>query len=247
MASDALSSVNGIPKRIRISGMTEDVTTLDLTSSKRTDDAPYAPLTGAPAPDDPAIEKPLAAAMAATPETVAAAAEALVAEGVAAAQAGRMLKAILAFLERTLVSGDDLPPEFSAHREAITADANVKAFLQALRPANAEEARAAIATMSRLQLLVPRKAYALAMYKANFSTNLGEPDAAAKDFHAALAKNPLLTGVWKDLGFIHYNGYDAPGAWRCWDAARRIAPQHGMLSQVTKLEAQMLAEHPEYF
>ena len=36
-------------------------------------------------------------------------------------------------------------------------------------------------------------------------------------------------------------------AWRCYETARRIAPEHSMLKGVNETEARLLREHPEFF
>ncbi len=34
---------------------------------------------------------------------------------------------------------------------------------------------------------------------------------------------------------------------RCWEAARRIAPKHRLLKDVTAMEEMLASAHPEYF
>ena len=64
---------------------------------------------------------------------------------------------------------------------------------------------------------------------------------------AALAKNPFITGVWKDLGDSLDTGYDAADTWRCYEMARIIMPTHKLLAGIARGEAEMAREHPEYF
>jgi hypothetical protein len=62
-----------------------------------------------------------------------------------------------------------------------------------------------------------------------------------------LSRQPLLTGVWKDLGELYLGGYDAQRAWICWDAARRLAPMHPLLKDVGAREEKLLADYPDFF
>jgi hypothetical protein len=63
----------------------------------------------------------------------------------------------------------------------------------------------------------------------------------------ALEVNPFLAVAYKDVGDIYLGEYDGRRAWRCWEAARRIAPNHEAVKQVDKLEEMLANEHPDYF
>ena len=62
-----------------------------------------------------------------------------------------------------------------------------------------------------------------------------------------LAVNPAIAGVYKDLGDVLLNGFDAPHAWRAWDFGRMIAPNFANFEAVNQLERSLAATHPEYF
>jgi hypothetical protein len=64
---------------------------------------------------------------------------------------------------------------------------------------------------------------------------------------AALAINPYLLGAWGDLGWVYYKSWRFDKAWACWDAARRINPQHPQLLQITQMESQARSYTPNYF
>jgi len=87
----------------------------------------------------------------------------------------------------------------------------------------------------------------LSIFEANHWTGFGETEKARGLFLEVLAENPMIAGVWKDLGDLYYSGYDTGPAWRCWDLGRRISPGHPLFQEVGELESQMLADHPEYF
>lgn len=244
----ALQKVNGIPKRIRITtGMVRETTRIEIADVQRTPDAPYAPLEGKEAAADGELAPAIAAVRTSTPESRAAKQEALLAAAVRAAGEQRYLAAILGFLEINLMTGRDLPPEFEANRAAIVADPDVRTLLTNLNPESEDAATKSLDALTRLQLAAPGKAYVTGIFKANIAGRLGRREDAFRDYQIALLANPLITGVWKDLGehlFEAYNPYDA---WRCWDIARMLAPGHPLLAEVNALEERLLKEFPEYF
>ncbi len=68
-----------------------------------------------------------------------------------------------------------------------------------------------------------------------------------EQFEAALAKDPFLTGVWKDLGDTLRQTDHPEEAWHCYDTARLTMPGSTLLADIDKAEARMPREHPEYF
>lgn len=87
----------------------------------------------------------------------------------------------------------------------------------------------------------------LKVYEANFLADVGEGELAEKLFLEALEANDLLAGAWFDLGGLYHKRYETPVAWRCWDIARKIAPDHGLLKNADRREARLIEWHPEYF
>ncbi|HVR38573.1 MAG TPA: hypothetical protein VMU84_05720 [Thermoanaerobaculia bacterium] len=140
-----------------------------------------------------------------------------------------------------------MPPDFKKHSDALTQDENVKALLGALNPRSEEEAKASVATLTRLAPLAGDKAHVTGIFRANMERSLGNNDVATSLFVAALTKNPFITGVWKDLGDILDTGYDAGDTWRCYAIARLIAPSHSLLAEVDRREAALRKEHAAFF
>ncbi|GAB4375042.1 MAG: hypothetical protein Kow0062_13680 [Acidobacteriota bacterium] len=90
-------------------------------------------------------------------------------------------------------------------------------------------------------------AWLLGVFEANWHTEQGDVDEARRLFLAALGRNPCLAGVYKDLGDIEYRRYEVPTAWRYWDVARRIAPDHPMLEGIAEYERTLESAYPEFF
>lgn len=240
-----LQRLDGIPKWLSYSPQLGEPTRIDVLATAQKPDAPPP----APAPDaKEALEEPqMAAARGATPESRDAAVAALIREASAAAESKKFLQALLGFVETNLMSGRPLPPEFFPYKEAITADGDARAFLAAMNPLSEDAAKVAVQKLAQLQLAAGPKAYVVSIFRADVEMKLGDMDAATRDFRTALAKNALITGVWKDLGDVLTQTYRPYDAWRCYETARRIAPEHSMLKEVAKTEAKLLREHPEYF
>ncbi|NYE60909.1 hypothetical protein FHW58_002061 [Duganella sp. 1224] len=75
----------------------------------------------------------------------------------------------------------------------------------------------------------------------------GEATSLALLFAAVNPANPVLAGAYKDLGDLLLMQYDSVQAWRSWDAGRRLAPALSNFAPVNKFEADLLAQHPEFF
>ncbi|HEV8433173.1 MAG TPA: hypothetical protein VGR95_07160 [Thermoanaerobaculia bacterium] len=244
-----LQKLDGAPKWVRHTDPAfGSVQRFEIVATKETPDASYA----LPAMEKTSLQNPAAAAAAAvvvrsTAQSRAEATASLITQANAAAEGGKPLEAILGYLEHNLATGGMLGDDFKRHRDRLVADENVKVFLASLAPQNAEAAKAAIATLTRLAPLAGPKAYVLGIFRADSETNLGNREAAVDLFTAALKENPFLTGVWKDLGDALDTGYDAADSWRCYEVARIIAPTHNLLTDIARREAALAKEHPEFF
>ena len=129
----------------------------------------------------------------------------------------------------------------------MLADKDVKSFFAATRAESGDDVKTKLASLQQLVPVSGEKAYVLGIFRADMELTLGNRDAAAGLFLAALQKNPFLTGVWKDLGDNFATAADAADAWRCYDIARRIAPQHPLLKDVAAREDAVAKTHPELF
>ncbi len=166
---------------------------------------------------------------------------------VAEAKAGHNLDAVLLFLSYTLATGQQMPPEFSTYRDALTQDRDAALLIKSITPKNEEEGRAAITVLSSLEMKAKSGKVFLNIYEANILDHLGQADDAVKLLIAVLNEHPYMVGVWHDLGDLYYKRF-APGeAWACWDAGRRLLPTHPLFKDVDDFEKSLKTQHPEYF
>jgi tetratricopeptide (TPR) repeat protein len=171
----------------------------------------------------------------------------LVQAAVKASEARRYLDSLLLFLEYTISSGQPLPKEWGAHVEKIRNDPEARGFLGALQPRGKEAAQKAAEAMRLLQAQTQEGLPVLKVHEANFLTAAGKPEEAQRLFREVLQQSPAMVGAWKDLGDLYYRSYQMELAWQCWDAGRRLHPDHKQFKPVGELERRLVVEHPEYF
>lgn len=179
------------------------------------------------------------------PKAAEEAAQALLVRAEGALAEGRALESALRTLEVLLMQGRT--PEFLARaRPSWESDPQAKRLMDALVLGQTEP-RQAIERLETLQAHTPDLDYVLDVFQAGWWAELGE-DARARDlFVRALAVNPSLAGVWKDLGDLYYRHFEMATAWLCWDIGRRLAPEHEMLQTVDTLERMLRTHHPGFF
>lgn len=165
------------------------------------------------------------------------------AEDFSAAQA---LDTLLGKMECMLSTGApvSLTPE---QKEAAGASPALSLLFAAVSPRKQEEMADSLKTLVALRQQAPRKAYLLKVFEANNRARLNQIKEAQTLFVEALQANPMLAGAYKDLGDVLLMQYDSVHAWRSWDAGRRVSPALPNFEAVNKFEADLLAQHPEYF
>jgi hypothetical protein len=118
---------------------------------------------------------------------------------------------------------------------------------EAIAPEDAPSARKSLVLLAETRATLPEAAHILRIFEGNLNSNLDENEKAYEHFYAVLSDRPAIAGVWHDLGMMFLGGYDAVAAWDCWEVARRIAPDHGMVKAIEEREAYLLARYPEFF
>lgn len=171
----------------------------------------------------------------------------LLSEANNAFNAGNYLDSILAYLEYTLVTGEQLPNQFQSHRELIANDENVKKLLPSISPKSKEMAEKAVETLVQLRAKSKDRKHVLMIFEANIRTSLGKPETSKQLFLSALSTNPYIVGAWKDLGDLYFGSYNTRDAWRCWDLARTLVPGHRLLEPVNEFEKKLKHENPDFF
>ncbi|NOK17866.1 hypothetical protein [Corallococcus carmarthensis] len=161
--------------------------------------------------------------------------------------AGRMLESVLAYFELTLQTGEAVP----GLGEAIQSipDADVRRFREVMSrpPSDKASASAMAPALVELRAAAGHHAHVLKSFEAGARRALNEPQEARALLLDVLKANPFFTGAYKDLGDLFVADWDMGAAWRCWDAAKNIAPGHHLLNDVSAMEEMLAAEHPEYF
>ena len=166
------------------------------------------------------------------------------ADALSAAREGRVFEALLAFLALSLEQPVSMPPALA---DAVNASPDPRiAPVVGAQPRNADEARANADALATLRAEVDVHAEPLLAMEAAIRVYVDEVERAKELYVEALKLNPWLLGAYKDLGDCYLREYGMARAWRCWDAARRLAPSHPLLREVDKLEQRLVAEHPEY-
>ena len=87
----------------------------------------------------------------------------------------------------------------------------------------------------------------LALFEGNLRAKLGQWPAATALYLQVLQAKPQMAAVYQDLGDALLAQFDAPHAWRSWDAGRAMAPGLRQFRKVNDLERDLLAEYPVFF
>lgn len=106
---------------------------------------------------------------------------------------------------------------------------------------------AALATVQELRKQTGLEQPVLALFEGNLRAKLGQWPAATALYLQVLQAKPQMAAVYQDLGDALYAQFDAPNAWRSWDAGRAMAPSLRQFRKVNDLERSLLADYPAFF
>ena len=87
----------------------------------------------------------------------------------------------------------------------------------------------------------------LALFEGNLRAKLGQWPQATALYLQVLQARPHMAAVYQDLGDALYAQFDAPAAWRSWDAGRAMAPQLRQFQKVDQFERRLLRDYPAFF
>ena len=246
----ALKSLNGVPQKITfvLSNMGTETREITLNTIGRVADAPYS-LDGLmrTRPN----EEPYNSLNLLGPDAAAKLAErtqaTIKARDDAIAQ-GPVLDAVLSNMALLIMSGDgaSLTPWLAQHRDAILKDDAARSLSANLQPRDEAGAQSALQVLTDLKKQSGNAGYMLDVFAGNILLS-HDGKAGSEHLLAALKVNPYLLGAWKDVGGYYYQTYQTDKAWACWDAARRVNPQHAMLLRITEIEKQLRTAFPEFF
>jgi hypothetical protein len=162
-------------------------------------------------------------------------------------QNGDVLDAMLGSIEWSLMTGQRAPKFTPDQLTLLRNNQSVQALTVAIQANSKESFNDAVKTLVGLRAEAPNKTYVLKIFEANDRRRLKDNESAQKLLIEVLEANPILAGVYKDLGDLLVGQYDTPRAWRCWDLGRHLAPQFKNFEDVDQFEATLLKQYPEYF
>jgi hypothetical protein len=246
----ALQGQAGVPQRIeiRLQNVGYETRTLDLKKIEVLPDTPYSLEGFGPAPDDPAEPGGTIALLGgdSRAELLERVAKTL-RDRDAALGRGMVLDALLAHFAVGIITGDFDPRWIEGIKQQISSDTAARTLTASLAPQNKQEAENDVKALEALSDPKLPYGYMLAVFKGNVLSQLGAGEKAEQSFLTALRANPYLTGTWHDLGGNYFHEFRMGEAWRCWDTARRLRPDHPMMTPVTETEQRLAAQHPEFF
>jgi Flp pilus assembly protein TadD len=133
------------------------------------------------------------------------------------------------------------------HRDALESDESVRALKASLTPRDQASAQTALQTLAELRKQPGAAQYVLDVSQGNTLIYLHQGQNGADQLLEALAVNPYLLGAWHDLGAFYYQTFRTDKAWACWDAARKVNPQHPQLLPIRQMENRIRTYMPEFF
>ncbi|MBW3509994.1 hypothetical protein [Janthinobacterium sp. NKUCC06_STL] len=112
---------------------------------------------------------------------------------------------------------------------------------------NQEGIADALATVQELRKQTGLEQPVLALFEGNLRAKLGQWPAATALYLQVLQARPHMAAVYQDLGDALLAQFDAPNAWRSWDAGRAMAPSLRQFRKVNDLERSLLHDYPAFF
>jgi tetratricopeptide (TPR) repeat protein len=248
----ALASVQGVPEKITFvlqGGPQTETREISLNTIRTEADGPYS-LDGfaATTPE----EAPYSTLKLLGPDAaaqLALRAEATVKDRDAAIGQGQVFDAVLANLAVLLMTGDAAGTTAwtSQHHEALQSDESVRAFAASLSARDQASAQTALQTLAELRKQPGTARYVLDVMQGNTLIYLHQGQNGADHLLSALAVNPYLLGAWHDLGAFYYQSFRPDKAWACWDAARKVNPQHPQFLPIAQIESRIRTNMPDFF
>lgn len=106
---------------------------------------------------------------------------------------------------------------------------------------------AALVTVQELRKQTGLEQPVLALFEGNLRAKLGQWPEATALYLQVLQVKPQMAAVYQDLGDALLAQFDAPNAWRSWDAGRAMAPSLRQFRKVNDLERSLLNDYPAFF
>lgn len=164
-----------------------------------------------------------------------------------ASKAGHNFDAALACLEFPLQTGGKMDETLKSILPKLKDDPNWDLFRQGLSTQSQDDAENAVKALNSIDRKGLTKGYVIDIMLGDAYEADQKPREAVDCYLKALKANPFLAGPWKDLGDAYYDGYQMDLAWLCWDTARKLYPDHPLLSGVSEEEKGFVKDFPGYF
>ena len=226
-----------VARHFRISAMTAGVPATYALSAYRP-----RPL----AADAPVLERVLAQA-ALLPPLEPGAHPALRAEAERLFAADQPFEAFLTMLEDHFSTGALVEKLTPPQQLAMQACQPIHDLTRALLAKDKEGMQAALATVQDLRQEYGLAQPVLALFEGQLRAKLGQRQAAMALYLQVLQAKPHMAAAYQDLGDVLYAQFDAPNAWRSWDAGRAMAPALRQFRKVNELERSLLNDYPDFF
>ena len=197
-------------------------------------------------PGAPALERVLAQAALLTPLGEQAHA-ALRAEAEQRFAANQPFEAFLTMLEDHFSTGALVEKLSPQQQMAMQTCQPIHDLTRGLLARDQEGIAAALATVQALRQQAGLAQPVLALFEGNLRAKLGQWPAATALYLQVLQARPQMAAVYQDLGDALYAQFDAPNAWRSWDAGRAMAPALRQFRKVNDLERDLLRNYPDFF
>ncbi|SIP95731.1 hypothetical protein SAMN05880566_101238 [Janthinobacterium sp. TND4EL3] len=198
------------------------------------------------AADAPVLERVLAQA-ALLPPLEPGAHPALRAEAEKLFAAEQPFDAFLTMLEDHFSTGALVEKLTPPQQLAMQACQSIHDLTRALLAKDKEGLQAALATVQGLRQQYGLAQPVLALFEGNLHAKLGQWQAAKALYLQVLQAKPHMAAAYQDLGDALYAQFDAPNAWRSWDAGRAMAPALRQFRKVNDLERSLLNDYPAFF
>ncbi|MBE3026570.1 phage tail tape measure protein [Janthinobacterium sp. GW458P] len=198
------------------------------------------------AADAPVLERVLAQA-ALLPPLEPGAHPALRAEAEKLFAADQPFEAFLTMLEDHFSTGALVEKLTPQQQLAMQACQPIHDLTRALLAKDKEGMQAALATVQGLRQQYGLAQPVLALFEGTLRARLGQRQAAMALYLQVLQARPQMAAAYQDLGDALYAQFDAPNAWRSWDAGRALAPGLRQFRKVNDLERDLLRDYPAFF
>ncbi|APA70687.1 hypothetical protein [Janthinobacterium sp. 1_2014MBL_MicDiv] len=161
--------------------------------------------------------------------------------------ADKPFEAFLTMLDDHFSTGALVEKLSREQQQAMQACESIHVLTRALLAKDKEGIAAALATVQDLRAQTGMEQPVLALFEGNLRAKLGQwPEATALYLQVLQAK-PRMAAVYQDLGDALLAQFDAPNAWRSWDAGRALAPGLRQFHKVNGLERSLLEAYPAFF